>query len=116
MPRQKNWLAPEFAANALPGLCQTIPPKVNPAKRRPEKRSFGLAVDAAGNIDIADAGNSRVRQVDAGRHDSHHRGRGINFGLYNGAATSAALVAPHALAIDASGNLLIAYYLAVSDS
>ncbi len=69
---------------------------------------FGLAVDAAANVYIADAGNSRVRQVATDGTIRTIAGGGPNRGLYNGPATSAALVVPYALAVDAGGNLVIA--------
>lgn len=70
----------------------------------------GLAVDAAGNLYIADAGNYRVRKVDtsgiittvagAGQIDLGGNGDG-------GSPTSAALQ-PSGLAFDAAGNLYVA--------
>jgi trimeric autotransporter adhesin len=75
---------------------------------------FGVAVDTSGNFYIADLGldntNSRIRKVTistgiistvAGDAYSGYSGNG-------GAATSAELNAPHAVAIDASGNIYIA--------
>jgi hypothetical protein len=75
---------------------------------------MGLAVDAAGNIFIADTGDDRVRKVD------HSTGKittvaGIGFGNGigdpigdGGLATSAKLSAPEGVTLDAAGNLFIA--------
>jgi sugar lactone lactonase YvrE len=69
----------------------------------------GAAIDATGNIYIADAGNSVVRRVDAvtraittiaGTGISGHTGDG-------GPATSAEIDAPNFIAIDSSGNVFI---------
>jgi sugar lactone lactonase YvrE len=70
----------------------------------------GVAVDAAGNLLVADIGNNRIRRVDgttgiittvAGNGTSGFSGDG-------GPATSASLRAPDGVAVDAAGNLLIA--------
>ncbi len=73
----------------------------------------GVAVDAAGNLYIADYGNYRIRKVSpdgtittiAGNGTQGHSGDG-------GLATSAQLNAPRGIAVDASGNI----YVADSDS
>ena len=69
----------------------------------------GVAVDASGNLFVADNSNNRVRKVDvsgviitvAGNGQSAYSGDG-------GAATNAGLNFPSAVALDASGNLFIA--------
>ncbi len=70
---------------------------------------WGVAVDARGNLFIADVSNSRIRRVDAtsgvistvaGDGTSTHRGDG-------GAATSAGIGYPYGVAVDAQGNLFI---------
>ena len=75
-----------------------------------ELRPLAVAVDGAGNLYIADYGNSRVRRVDAegtittvaGTGDSRFSGDG-------GPATEAGLD-PRAVAVDGAGNLYIADY------
>jgi uncharacterized protein (TIGR03437 family) len=74
----------------------------------------GLAVDQAGNLYIADAGNYRVRKVDTSGIITTVAGTGqINLGGTGdgGAAISAALQ-PSGLAFDAAGNLYVADYSA----
>ena len=69
----------------------------------------GVAFDAAGNMYIADNGNSRIRKVDtngiittiAGTNSSGYSGDG-------GAAIKASLNSPNAVALDANGNVYIA--------
>jgi Bacterial Ig-like domain (group 3)/PKD domain/NHL repeat/Beta-propeller repeat len=70
----------------------------------------GVAVDSHGNLFFADAGNSRVREVNAVTHlISTVAGTGT--GGYNGdgiPATSAELSDPVSIAVDAAGDLFIA--------
>jgi hypothetical protein len=69
-----------------------------------------VAVDAAGNLYIADTANSRIRKVESATGIITTVAGSSTFGFSgdNGAATSAALAQPSAVAIDKSGNLLIA--------
>jgi sugar lactone lactonase YvrE len=71
---------------------------------------FGLAVDASGNLFIADSGNARIRKVAAGTGIiTTVAGTGTaGFNGDNQAATSALLNTPTGLALDPSGNLFIA--------
>ncbi|HZV01879.1 MAG TPA: IPT/TIG domain-containing protein [Planctomycetota bacterium] len=68
-----------------------------------------VAIDASGNVYIADTGNARVRRIASGNIVTF-AGGGTTSGAAadNGPATSALLVSPDALAIDPSGNLVIA--------
>jgi sugar lactone lactonase YvrE/predicted small lipoprotein YifL len=87
-----------FAGDAGPA---TFAPLANPA---------GIAVDATGNLFIADQGNHRIRKVEAatglittvaGTGESGFAGDG-------GPAPSAPLASPAGIAVDATGNLFIA--------
>ena len=70
---------------------------------------WGVALDTAGNIYIADYNNNRIRKVDAsgiittvaGKANAAYSGDG-------GPATNAGLFYPHGVALDAAGNLYIA--------
>jgi sugar lactone lactonase YvrE len=69
----------------------------------------GLAVDAAGNLFIADYGNNRIRKVDpATGIISTIAGNGTRgFEGDGGPAVQAQLPSPSALAVDAKGDLFI---------
>lgn len=70
---------------------------------------FGVAVDAAGNLFIADTSNHRIRKVDTSGIITTVAGDGV--GRFSGdgsRATGASLNTPNAVAVDAAGNLFIA--------
>ena len=69
----------------------------------------GVAVDAAGNLFIADRDNHCIRKVDTNGIITTVAGNGAQGYSGDGAAaTNASLSYPSAVAVDASGNLLIA--------
>jgi len=69
----------------------------------------GAAVDAFGNLFIADAANNRIRKVAVGGVITTVAGTGAAGSLGDGgAATAAELNSPIAVTLDASGNLFIA--------
>jgi len=74
----------------------------------------GLAVDQAGNLYIADAGNYRVRKVDTSGIITTVAGNGqIDLGgTGDGGSPTSAALDPSGLAFDASGNLFVADYSA----
>jgi uncharacterized protein (TIGR03437 family) len=75
------------------------------------ERHTGLAVDAAGNLYIADTGHDRVRKVDTSGMITTVAGIGSSFPFFGGdmgPATKATLFEPMGLALDSAGNLYIA--------
>jgi uncharacterized protein (TIGR03437 family) len=71
----------------------------------------GVAVDASGNLFIADTGNNVIRKVVSGGTISTVAGKnssGAGFSGDGAAATSAQLNQPLGMAVDSSGNLFIA--------
>jgi len=71
---------------------------------------YGVAVDGAGNLYIADTVNNRIRKVTAGTgYISTVAGNGTgSFSGDGGAATSAEIYRPGGVAVDGAGNLYIA--------
>jgi hypothetical protein len=68
-----------------------------------------VAVDAAGNLYIADSDNHRIRKVTSAGIITTVAGKGTGgYSGDGGAATSASLLWPHGVAVDATGNLYIA--------
>lgn len=72
---------------------------------------FGVAVDAAGNLYIADSLNNVIRKVSSSGNISTVAGNQSKGAGYSGdgsAATSAQLNQPYGLAVDQAGNIFIA--------
>jgi uncharacterized protein (TIGR03437 family) len=70
---------------------------------------IGVAVDASGDVYIADRGNNRIRKVAPSGIITTVAGTGKQgFSGDAGPATAAALANPRGLAVDAAGNLYIA--------
>ena len=72
--------------------------------------AYGVAVDGAGNVYIADWGSHRIRRADGGSAEiSTVAGTGeYGFDGDEVSATSANLAAPHGVAVDGAGNVFIA--------
>ena len=69
---------------------------------------YGVAVDASGNVYIADGGNNRIRKVNSAGIISTFAGNGTaGFSGDGLAATSAQLNIPISVATDAAGNVYI---------
>ena len=94
-----------FAGNGTPGFSGDK----GAATRASLSEPFGLAVDRAGNLYIADTSNHRIRKVDASGIIVTVAGSEIaGFSGDGGLATSARLNAPTGVAVDRAGNLYIA--------
>ena len=69
---------------------------------------YGVAVDSAGNLYIADAGANRIRKVSSGTISTVAGNGTIGFSGDGGAATSAQMYDPFGVAVDSTGDLFIA--------
>jgi uncharacterized protein (TIGR03437 family) len=105
-----NGVITTVAGNGTPGFSGDNGPASNAQLNGP----WGVAVDAAGNLYIADSSNYRIRMVSngviatvAGSGLTAPSGGGGFSGDY-GPATSAQLNSPSGVALDSAGNLYIA--------
>jgi|HubBroStandDraft_6_1064221.scaffolds.fasta_scaffold93207_2 sugar lactone lactonase YvrE len=69
---------------------------------------YGVAVDVAGNLYIADTNNNRIREVSGGTITTVAGNGTVGSGGDLGPATSAQLYHPMGVAVDGSGNIYIA--------
>src|SRR6267142_919337 len=73
---------------------------------------YGLAIDLAGNLYIADLGNNRLRKISPDGVISTVAGTGqAGSGGDGGAASTAQLNGPRNLVVDSNGNLYISEFL-----
>jgi len=70
---------------------------------------IAIAVDAAGNVYVADLGNNLIRKIDLNGIVTTLAGSGA-IGSANGAGTIASFSAPSGIAVDAAGNVYVADY------
>jgi uncharacterized protein (TIGR03437 family) len=97
-----NGVITTVAGNGSDGFSGDNGPAASAQLNFPE----GVAVDSAGNLYIADSGNSCIRKVVSGVITTI-AGGGSSFGD-NGPATTAQLNDPQGVAVDSAGNVYIA--------
>lgn len=68
----------------------------------------GLAIDASGNLYVADQGNNAIRKITAAGAVITLAGNASASGSADGSGTSASFNGPQGVAVDAAGNLYVA--------
>ena len=92
-----------YAGSGTPGYGGDGGSAANAQLRSPT----GLALDASGNLYIADTLNSAIRKISGGNITTIAGNGNQGFSGDNGSATSAMLNFPQGVAVDASGNVYI---------
>ena len=70
---------------------------------------LGVAVDASGNVYVAERNNNKIRKITSAGVVTTFAGSGAA-GSTNATGTSASFQSPHGLAVDASNNIYVADY------
>jgi len=99
-----NAVITTVAGNATPGFAGDNGQATSAELANP----YGLAIDAAGNLYIADSSNNVVRKVANGLITTVVGNGSSGFSGDNGPAASAQLNGPSGVAVDSAGNLYIA--------
>ncbi|HYW43818.1 MAG TPA: hypothetical protein VE959_13230 [Bryobacteraceae bacterium] len=93
-----------LAGNGIMGFSGDNGPAIHASLNTPK----GVAVDASGNLYIADSGNNRIRMVTPGGTITTFAGNGTaGYRGDNGPASTASLSYPNRIVIDSSGILYI---------
>jgi sugar lactone lactonase YvrE len=103
-------VTPGGTLSIIAGTGTVGTPTPGPATSSRLDSPYGVAVDASGNVYIADGGDSQVLKVTPGGTLSIFAGTGTDGAASNGPATSSALGSVQGLAVDGAGNLYIADY------
>ncbi len=100
-----NGIITTIAGNGFAGFTGDGGPALNSQLNNPT----GVAVDAAGNVYIADKTNSRIRMISANGTITTIAGNGkFGYAGDGGPATSAQLRFPTGVAVDSAGNVYVA--------
>ena len=99
-----NGVITTFAGNGTPGFAGDGASATSAELNGP----WGVAVDSAGNLYIADLGNNRIRKVSGGEITTVAGNGTAGYSGDGGAAANAELNGPSAIAPDSAGNFYIA--------
>ena len=100
----KSGMLTLIAGTGTPGFSGDNGPAVNAQFNQP----YGIALDAAGNIYVADTANNRIREISGGMITTIAGNGTAGTSGDGGPATSAELYAPHGVAVDGARNVYIA--------
>ena len=99
-----NGVITTVAGNGTPGFSGDGGPATSTGVYGPS----GVALDSAGSLYIADAGNNRIRKVSNGVITTVAGNGTLGYSGDGGPATNAQLYGPEGVAVDSAGNIYIA--------
>jgi hypothetical protein len=110
---QNDWVIRRISGGIITTVAGTGKPGFSGDNGQATKAMLGgpegVAVDASGNLYIADTGNQRIRYVNTGGIITTIAGTGATrFSGDGGAATAATFSTPVGVSLDASGNVYVA--------
>jgi len=103
-------VTPAGVITTVAGGGTAFPGDGGPATAAALNNPAGVAVDASGNVYIADTLNNRIRRVTGGTITTFAGNGTFGFSGDGGLATSAMLTEPAGVTVDAGGNVFIADY------
>ena len=100
--------ATPFTFTTLAGIADLAGSKNGTGTAAGFNSPFGVAVDAAGNIYVADTGNTAIRKITSAGVVTTLAGNPAGPGSRDGTGTAAEFSLPYGVAVDASGNVYVA--------
>lgn len=101
-------LSPTGVPKLFAGQVGVVGSADGPAASASFRFPTGIAVDAAGNVFVADYGNSTIRKISPNGTVSTIAGTVGRYGAQDGPGASATFSLPDGVAVDVSGNIYIA--------
>ncbi len=101
-------ITPAGLVSMLAGSASTVGSQDGTGSNARFNQPGGVAVDAAGNVFVADTGNATIRKITPAGVVTTLAGAAASRGSRDGVGSGAWFNSPQGLAVDASGNLYVA--------
>ena len=104
-------ISPAGVVTTLAGVADAMGDADGAGSAARFRQPYGVAVDAAGNVYVADTDNYLIRKITpAGTVSTHAGTRGMR-GIANGAKASATFLGPRGIALNAAGRMFVTDWL-----
>jgi len=101
-------ITPTGVVTTIAGAAEVAGSMDGPGAAALVNQPGGVAVDAGGNVYIADTGNDTVRKISAAGQVSTVAGTPLTAGSTNGTGSAGLFNAPQGITTDAAGNIFVA--------